>query len=123
MNFTVAWPHNYLWKNDTPRSKHALNRVYQAARTEAAWAGIAAGLKQIKGHKEYAVLARFTAPQRPGPERDENSRPHSIAAHLDGIADVLEANDANFRMAYDHTSREGEGRVEFAVFPFEGEIS
>lgn len=123
MKFETSWPHPNLFSNKSKKLHWAVvAKSVKEARFEA-WAScMNAKPNDYKPPEEILVSVTFTPPVRRGRKPDRANMPHSIKAHLDGISDAVGLDDAYFKPVYTYKDRQGSGKVEFELMPFEGEI-
>jgi crossover junction endodeoxyribonuclease RusA len=109
--FALPWPDKTLSSNARVHwSKRS--KATKAAREEAAWSAIAAGIKNISGER-YDVLVEFYPPDRR--KRDAHNFPAMVKGHIDGIADAIGCDDNLFDVTFKAHPFDGKGGVLFTV--------
>lgn len=121
IKFTTGWPNEHLWSN--ARSYWgAKAKATKDARREAWAACLNAKPNDWETPEKLMVIAKFTPPMRPGKVADKHNMQGSIKAHLDGIQDAMNLDDKHFEVGYEYAGRQGSGKIEWTLMPFEGEI-
>lgn len=110
--FACTWPHKDLSSNARVHwSKKA--KAAKAAREEAMWSAIAAGVKNLEPSERYDVLVEFYPPDRR--KRDAHNFPMLCKSHLDGIQDAIGCDDNRFDVTFKAHEFDGRGGVLFTV--------
>lgn len=102
--FDVPWPAPELWQN---RKAHhmAHARVYSAAKQDAKYLALAAGVAGIRGHPAYRLDVTFHPSL--ASRADRHNLPATQKAAIDGIAAALQVDDRIFDVQWHHKDRSG----------------
>lgn len=91
----LPWPPRVLHPNERPHWAQRA-RAAKKARTQAAWAARAAGIRRLDS-QDLRVTAVFTPPDRRA--RDDDGMLSNIKSYLDGISDVIGVDDSKWKLA------------------------
>jgi hypothetical protein len=89
----LPFPAKVLWPNGRTRNIRFRAAAFKAARTEAAWAAKAAGVRVCDSPIPVHIIVK---PKAKGPAPDADNCVAACKAYLDGIASALGINDRHF---------------------------